>query len=107
MIRSFHYAAFTALRQQGTVTGKTDADEAMVLEQWLRFWYVWACAVFLRSYRETISPQGLIPPTTEDLRALLDAYVLDKAIYEVGYELNNRPSWLGVPIRGILNLLEA
>ena len=105
MIRSFHYAAFTTLRQHGTLAGKTEEDEAFVLEQWRKFWYLWASAAFLRSYRETIDPRGLVPVGTEDFRILLDAYLLDKAIYEIGYELNHRPSWVGVPIRGILSLL--
>jgi maltose alpha-D-glucosyltransferase/alpha-amylase len=36
---------------------------------------------------------------------LLDAHLLEKAVYEVGYELNNRPDWVTVPLRGVLNLL--
>ena len=101
MIRSFHYAAFTTLRHQGTLAGKTEADEAFVLEQWLQFWYLWLSAAFIRSYRETIDPQNLVPADAEDFRVLFDAYLLHKAIYEVGYELNNRSGWVGVSIRGI------
>ena len=105
MIRSFHYAAFTTLRQQGTLAGKTEADEAFVLQQWLQFWYLWVSAGFIGSYRETVGPHNLVPADADDFRVLLDAYLMDKAVYEVGYELNHRPGWVGVPIHGILSLL--
>jgi predicted trehalose synthase len=41
-----------------------------------------------------------------DLQVLLDAYCLEKAIYELGYELNNRPEWVKVPIQGVRQLLQ-
>ena len=49
----------------------------------------------------------LLPKDPEQLRILFDAYVLEKAIYEIGYELNNRPDWLKVPLEGILQLMKA
>jgi len=48
----------------------------------------------------------ILPQTREGLKAILDAYLLNKAIYEVNYELNNRPDWVGSPLQGILQVLE-
>jgi maltose alpha-D-glucosyltransferase/alpha-amylase len=45
---------------------------------------------------------GLLPATHEELRVCLDAHLLDKALYELGYELGSRPDWVGIPIAGIL-----
>ena len=54
-----------------------------------------------------IKPAHLLPEDPEQLKILLDAFVLEKAIYEIGYELNNRPDWVKVPLQGILQLMEA
>jgi maltose alpha-D-glucosyltransferase / alpha-amylase len=50
--------------------------------------------------------RALLPQPREDLRVLLEALLLDKAFYELGYELNNRPDWLPIPPRGIVVLVE-
>jgi maltose alpha-D-glucosyltransferase/alpha-amylase len=59
-------------------------------------------ATYLRAYLETVRSSDLLPQTHTELGALLDAYLFEKAIYEVGYELNNRPNWLKIPLQGIL-----
>jgi maltose alpha-D-glucosyltransferase/alpha-amylase len=48
-----------------------------------------------------------IPQNEEDLEVLLEAYLLDKAVYEIGYELNHRPDWVVIPIRGIKHILKS
>jgi maltose alpha-D-glucosyltransferase/alpha-amylase len=48
----------------------------------------------------------LIPEDPAHLRILLDGYMLEKAIYEIGYELNNRPDWINVPLQAIMELIE-
>jgi maltose alpha-D-glucosyltransferase/alpha-amylase len=48
-----------------------------------------------------------IPGSRDELRVLLGALLLEKAVYELSYELNNRPDWVGIPLRGIRQLLDA
>jgi maltose alpha-D-glucosyltransferase/alpha-amylase len=62
--------------------------------------------VFLREYLDTVEGSPFHPKTREELRVLLGAYVLEKALYEVTYEANNRPDWIGIPLAGIAELLE-
>ncbi|UCG82992.1 MAG: maltose alpha-D-glucosyltransferase [Dehalococcoidia bacterium] len=105
MIRSFHYATYMALLR--TTQPTLRPEDAPILEQWARFWYMWVSSSFLNSYLTVVNGTGIVPQDKEELKILLNAYLLDKAIYEIGYELNNRPDWVQVPLRGILQLLEA
>ena len=99
MIRSFGYAALTAV---GAVT-QTRPDDARRLSPWADFWETWISASFLRSYLIATQDAAFLPPPA-DLDVLLRAYILDKALYELAYELNNRPSWVYIPLTGILQL---
>jgi maltose alpha-D-glucosyltransferase/alpha-amylase len=76
------------------------------MEQWAQLWYSWVSAAFLNSYLATASKGSFLPQTRAELQVLLDGYVLEKVIYELGYELNNRPDWVEIPLRRILQLLE-
>lgn len=104
MIRSFDYAVHSALIHQKTSALRP--EDMPVMAQWGRFWYAWVSATFLASYFDVVAQAQLLPEDSEDLKALLDAYLIEKAVYEIGYELNNRPDWVQVPLRGILHLLE-
>jgi maltose alpha-D-glucosyltransferase/alpha-amylase len=104
MLRSFDYAAHTALFSSAE-RGMIRVEDVPVLEPWARFWRQWVSSAFLRAYLPPVSEAGLIPTDREQLRRLLHVLLLDKSIYELGYELNNRPSWARIPIRGILDLL--
>ena len=46
------------------------------------------------------------PGSQAEFQVLLDAHLLEKAVYEIGYELNNRPDWVRIPVRGVLEILE-
>jgi maltose alpha-D-glucosyltransferase / alpha-amylase len=61
-------------------------------------------AAFLRAYFAAVQGGGFLPQHPDDLDLLLQAFVLDKALYELGYELNNRPDWVHIPLTGILRL---
>ena len=99
MLRSFHYAAYAARFAQ-------EAEAAGSLDPWARAWHRWASTAFLEAYLSTAGRAPFVPASLEELRLLLDIYLLEKAVYELGYELNNRPDWVGIPLQGILQLLE-
>jgi len=62
---------------------------------------------FLKAYRATMDQAQLLPRGQEEFQMLLDVFLLEKAIYEVGYEMAHRPHWLSIPLAGVLGLLEA
>ncbi|HWI58971.1 MAG TPA: alpha-amylase, partial [Bacillota bacterium] len=105
MIRSFDYITYAALFKQLEL-GTLQEEQLSALEPWTGFWYRWVSAVYLKAYLQVLSGTDLLPQSKEQLAVLLEAQLLHKAIYEVGYELNNRPTWVKIPLRGILQLLE-
>ena len=103
MLRSFHYAAYAPLLQRES--GKNLAQEQMqVMGDWAQYWQTWVSAAFLKTYLEVAGNSIFIPQGREELALLLDVYLLDKAVYELGYELNNRPTWVRIPLDGISQL---
>ncbi|HWE00111.1 MAG TPA: hypothetical protein VG345_13765, partial [Bryobacteraceae bacterium] len=109
MLRSFSYAASSALM---AYTARRPEDFSS-LEPWATLWERAAAAEFLCAYRAAAAAQGatsltqseggFLPPHTDDFRRLLEAFLLDKALYELEYELNNRPAWVRIPLAGILS----
>ncbi len=107
MLRSFDYAAVTALLDavaRGLV--EADSDAARELEAWGRHWNDWVQSAFLGSYLEAAGDAPWIPADPDAMALVLDTALLEKAIYELAYELNNRPDWVAVPLRGIRDLLD-
>jgi maltose alpha-D-glucosyltransferase/alpha-amylase len=99
MLRSFHYAAHAALR--GQTNTLMVQHPAVSLEQWASYWSAWVSASFLRSYLVAAAPGKFLPSSRPQLEILLRAYLLEKALYELRYELNNRPDWVSIPLEGI------
>jgi maltose alpha-D-glucosyltransferase/alpha-amylase len=104
MLRSFHYAVETVLSGGGGAHRMRPEDRSP-LEPWGRAWYAWVSAVFLREYLATVRPLGILPERDDELAAVLNVHLLEKALYELGYELNHRPEWVGIPLRGIRDIL--
>jgi maltose alpha-D-glucosyltransferase/alpha-amylase len=102
MMRSFQYAAYSALWQPAMRT-----EDVPFLEPWADLWYRQMSSVFLQSYLKATVDASFIPQGESVLQVLLEAYLLDKAVYEIGYELNHRPDWVVIPIRGIKHILRA
>jgi maltose alpha-D-glucosyltransferase/alpha-amylase len=103
MIRSFHYAAYVALRERVGRDGVPDRDD---LEFWARTWYWSARAAFVQAYMKQTASASFQPQSREEFTLLLNVHLLEKAVYELGYELNNRPAWVAIPLLGILQLFE-
>jgi maltose alpha-D-glucosyltransferase/alpha-amylase len=100
MIRSFSYAAANARHEA------PDEVPAAALTARASAWEQAAQAAFLRTYLETMTGSPILPSDERDTEKLLRAYIVDKALYELGYELNNRPDWVAIPLTGLLNVLE-
>jgi maltokinase len=92
MLRSFAYAASAASIAEGA---HPPAD-----------WEDRARAEFLAGYVPAVEPSGLLPPGDEAVERLLAVFELEKAVYELRYELDNRPDWVEIPVEGIRRLLE-
>jgi maltose alpha-D-glucosyltransferase/alpha-amylase len=102
MLRSFHYAAYSGLFDYQKAGGDTDATS---LERLADAWQLWVSAAYLREYLQTTAGADFLPRSRDDLQIVLDAHLLEKAVYELIYELNNRPDWVMIPLKGILYLL--
>jgi maltose alpha-D-glucosyltransferase/alpha-amylase len=107
MLRSFDYAARRALsdRLDGRAAGR--ARDRSIEQRWARFWRGWVCAAFLREYVGIATREQLVPADPDVFIPLLDVYLLERAIYELGYELEERPEWTEIPLLAIVELLQA
>jgi maltose alpha-D-glucosyltransferase/alpha-amylase len=103
LLRSIHYAAAYASRPEG---GTVRREDLPVLEPWVRQWRSWSSAALLRRYDEVGQGTSFHPPS-EQLRAALWLYLLEKALFEIAFELELRPDWVAIPVRGVLELMEA
>jgi maltose alpha-D-glucosyltransferase/alpha-amylase len=101
MIRSFNYAAVSKLRDRAV-----RPEDVIQLRSWARLWDLWVSVEFLKGYLSTTGEASFMPKSREELQLLLNVFLLEKAVYELGYELNNRPDWVNVPISGILELFQ-
>jgi maltose alpha-D-glucosyltransferase/alpha-amylase len=101
MLRSFSYAAYAGLFSH-TAARKSQFER---LERWAWVWQNWTSASFLKGYLGSIQAAAVLPAAPAQQRTVLDLFLLDKALYELQYELNNRPDWLRIPIRGMEDLL--
>ncbi len=106
LLRSFQYASFSALQfqvERGTIEpGSPDHEE---LHARLQLWNRWVSAAYLRAYVQAADGQPFLPPDAEQTAILLDAFSLEKAMYELIYEMNNRPDWIHIPLTGIAEIL--
>ncbi|HEU4697608.1 MAG TPA: phosphotransferase, partial [Gemmatimonadales bacterium] len=99
MLRSFEYAVAYALRH-----GPGRAEDLAALRPWGRLWSRWVSAAFLQGYLAA-AEGAVFLPDAEGFHAFLEYNLLDKTVYELRYELNNRPDWVEIPLDGILEKL--
>jgi trehalose synthase-fused probable maltokinase len=98
MLRSLHYASVAAWR-----SAPADARNARPLAE---AWHVAARREFLRAYVEGARPRTVLPQDDGARNALLRFYLLEKCVYELHYELDNRPDWVTIPVLGLESILE-
>src|SRR5579862_1074037 len=108
MIRSFDYAAHSgdlarsAEPQHLKVDREVDHDDQAALSE---AWRSRVAQQFVRGYVARAGQARFLPNTSEQFASLLKIYLLEKAIYELQYELNSRPDWVGIPLGGIKRML--
>lgn len=102
MLRSFHYAAYRALYSAPFYK----PENSGILAPWADAWTSVASGAFLDAYIAGVDGASFMPRLKEETDALLKIFTLEKAVYELGYELDNRPAWVMIPLLGILNLTD-
>jgi maltose alpha-D-glucosyltransferase/alpha-amylase len=101
MLRSFDYAAFNAL-----INATTEApDQLSILNPFAQNWRDQVSAAFMEGYLKAVEGCPSYPQDSAHAQALIDLFTLEKAFYEVRYELDNRPTWVSVPLSGLLKIL--
>ncbi len=103
MIRSFHYAAHGALFLRKSFTN----EEIEYLKPWTEPLFQAVGSAFMNAYLKTAGDADFVPPDRAELEALLHIFLLEKAVYELGYELNNRPEWVRIPVGGIEHVIQS
>ncbi|HEY9660104.1 MAG TPA: alpha-amylase, partial [Allocoleopsis sp.] len=104
MLQSFYYASRAALKAEEE-SGLIRSETLPLMEHWAQFFYSWASVAFLKQYLLTANNAVFIPKGRTELEVLLNAFVLEKAVYELGYELNHRSDWVEIPLQRIVQLL--
>ncbi|MDX5347083.1 MAG: alpha-amylase, partial [Hymenobacteraceae bacterium] len=104
MIRSFHYAAYNVLQQDDHKQQEPEQQEK--LQEWAEKWYQYISGFYIKSYLDVVGNAPILPDNKRDFDVLMHTFLLEKAVYEMGYELNNRPNWVQIPIRGILSIMK-
>jgi maltose alpha-D-glucosyltransferase/alpha-amylase len=103
MLRSINYAAVAA--QRGATADR--AEDTSALEPLARDWERRAVDAFLAGYREAIAGCPSYPSDPVQAQRLIEHFALEKAFYEISYELANRPAWVRIPLEGIRSILRA
>jgi maltose alpha-D-glucosyltransferase/alpha-amylase len=104
MLRSLHYAAAHEFSTGGS-TASVRREDLPALEPWARYWRTWVSVAFLQGYLSVAGGARFVPRAPDELKAALDAYMLEKALNELNFELDARPDWVRIPILGILELI--
>ncbi|NTU68407.1 MAG: maltose alpha-D-glucosyltransferase [Chlorobiaceae bacterium] len=103
MLRSFDYAAFNVLLNNQSIR----PEDRKVLEPWAELWSFYIGQHFIDVYTAKTTGKDLIPKEPRQRELLLRSYLMNKAVYELNYELNNRPEWVAIPMNGILRLIKS
>jgi trehalose synthase-fused probable maltokinase len=105
MLRSFHYASFAPLLTPIHGVKSASGDDAQ-LTTLAGHWNHWVSSRFLKSYFESAGDSSFLPNDDREIWSVLRLQLITKALFELSYELNNRPEWVRIPLAGVLGLLE-
>ena len=101
MVRSFHYVAYSSIMEPEYDRHRKEGN----IEAWAEAWFYHVTHLFLQTYTDKADGSEIIPEEKEDFKLLMEIFMLEKAVYELNYELNNRPEWILIPLRGILSII--
>ncbi len=105
MLQSFNYAVTLGLRNE-VESGMIRPENLSDMQQWANVWNRWVSLTFVKSYLATAADASFLPKSIPEIQVLLDAYILEKTVSELVYELNYRLDWVEIPLQRLLNLLE-
>ena len=108
MLRSFHRAAFGVLSEQ-TRSGALGEHDFASMEQWARLWQTSVSRSFLQEYLAVAGPAPFVPGERSELIVMLEALILERALYELGRELawpaDRHPQWAGIALHSIEQII--
>ncbi len=108
MLRSLDYASHAD--ELGLIPGLGERNElpqsTSLVRHWLDYWLAWTSAALVRGYLAVMASSDLLSHDTEELRALLDIFLLERLVYELANDLQNRPEWARIPLHGLRQLLD-
>jgi maltose alpha-D-glucosyltransferase/alpha-amylase len=105
LLRSLDYAGRVAV-DTAFERGRINDVALDAVEAWRADWTKQMQSRLLGAYRDEIAGSGLIPEDAAEVRLLLDVYMVTKGLYEVRYELANRPNWVAWPLHAVTEMLE-
>jgi trehalose synthase-fused probable maltokinase len=106
MLRSLQYVPYACLDRMRAMPSALESGPVEDRDAWAECWSNWTGAWFLKAYVSGVSREDLWLSDRREAKLLLGSQLLEKAVYELAYELNNRPGWVGIPLKGILKTLE-
>jgi maltose alpha-D-glucosyltransferase/alpha-amylase len=101
MVRSLHYAAYGSI----FLNNHFSREDIMRLGPFSDLWYHYMSGFFMDAYLKAAAGHSFIPSKKSDLKIMLQTYLIEKSIYELNYELNNRPGWVIIPMKGIKEVI--
>jgi maltose alpha-D-glucosyltransferase/alpha-amylase len=102
MLRSLDYAAALAVQNNH----EQPAEKRGAVEKAIRTWQAESTQAFVAGYRQASADLPSLPHDAQTWQQLLELFLIEKALYELRYEINMRPDWVGVPLRGLLALVQ-
>src|SRR5690606_13975696 len=103
IVRSLHYASYSTILDERYNIHRVEDN----LQEWAEVWFHHMSRFYLHGYLEQVKNENFIPDNEGDFKIMLHTYLLEKAVYELNYELNNRPDWVLIPLRGIKSILNS